>query len=241
MAYAQVGTWDIVQADDTPTTAGINTTGADLLTVVSVHHSSGDGGTLEDQVNGGSWGANSFTGLTIDGTPSNSCQTRIWWCKPSTVGAAHKFRMPGSTVFGGIAGSAWSGSHATTPAESNSAESAGSGTILQAGLLTPVNDGSLIIAGLGIDLTTGGLTINEGYAASMTKIEPAGSAKGIAAAHWIQTTAEATNPEWTSTNNNAVWAVLAVFAPGVAAAPELRLTFNQRVLRPNAFSPGLGR
>ncbi len=219
MAIALVGTPTTAQADDNPETpTGYNTTGANFLVALVVDHSSGGGGTAGDNKGNTGW-----VGLTVP-TLANSSRTRIYYRTNSpTVGADHRFKFTGTGVYSTVVFAAFSGVHATAPfvtGEENGA-STGSSTTISAGVVVASTDDSLFITGLGLDIEDNGISINQSFSTPVgvekaTALTP----RGGYMAYRIAVGPLITNPTWTSTDNNAMTAVMAAFKPAGAAPPS---------------------
>src|SRR6266536_1343851 len=93
MAFSLIGTAQ-AQASNSPTTTGIDTTGADLL-VASVHeYAGGPAGTVSDS-KGNTWHA-----LTPQGSGATTKITIFYaWGSGLSVGAGHTFSYTAAGVF----------------------------------------------------------------------------------------------------------------------------------------------
>jgi hypothetical protein len=110
----------------------------------------------------------------------------------------------------------FSGAHATAPFDvQNGATTAGAAT-LATGSVTPSQDNSLIVAGLGFNVSSAGPTINSSFTRSSWVNFGSGNNYGSAEAYLVQTTAGAVNPTWTKGNTEAAAATIAVFKPAAA-------------------------
>jgi hypothetical protein len=188
----------VAQADDNPTTAALDTTGANLLVIVATNHTSGSAPSGVSDSKGNNVGSN--------------------------VGSGHTFTLGGTFVLGAVAALAFSGAHATAPFDVEAAgNSTGSGTTVQPGSVTPSQDDSLIIQAVGIATDgTGSLSIDGGYATAVWVGSGANTAnRGMGFSYLIQTTAAATNPTWTNNANNSMTAVAAAFKPAAGGGGDV--------------------
>jgi hypothetical protein len=193
------------------TTAGIDTTGANLIVVAVGYNTVG---TLTDSK------SNTWTALTTRGSAPGS---KLYYCVPSSVGAAHTFTWTAS--FPSICVAAFSGAHAT-PFDLENGNNAGvSVTSIQPGSITPSEDNELVIAGFGYNGTQT-VSINGGFTISDQKPLNSGVAYGSAMAYLIQTTAAAANPAWSWTGAQNAAASIASFKAGAAAATKRRYTLT---------------
>lgn len=185
------------------TTPGIDTTGADLLVVVQCG-STAPGAPTDSK-------GNTWTALTSRAGAFNN--SRIHYCASPTVGSGHTFT--GNTGFYGICVLAVSGAHASPFDVENGTSSAS--TPASIGSVTPAEDGSLIIAGIG---AAGGTTysIDSGLTIAEALDGVGGVNYGAALAYLIQGTAAAINPAWTWGGGFTAALMDAVFKPAAAAA-----------------------
>jgi hypothetical protein len=165
------------------TTSPVDTTGANLLIVVST--SWGDTSDPTDNM-----GNTFLEGITVI---SGSRRLYVWYCINPTVGAGHTVTKTGNAASTGLL--AYSASSPTF--DQASAGASGNGTSAASGSFTPAQNGSLIISGL---LVEGG---NKPYAVdsglTIQNDEGAGGAYNLVDADLVQTTAAAINPTWTWT------------------------------------------
>lgn len=221
MAYSLIANTGTGSVDgNTVTTAGINTTGANLLVVVLSDFDDGTT-TLQDSR------TNTWTGLTArraaDGT-----RVRIYYVASPSVGAAHTFTATKDTnqTFPGLCVAAFSGGHTAPFDQQNGGTTAGA-TTLQTGSVTPSENNELLIAGISF-FSSDPATINSAFniANALDVDDFGGGSMGCALAYQIQTTATARNPTWTILTSAAA-AAIATFkesAAGVAVRYSPRLT-----------------
>jgi hypothetical protein len=199
----------------------IATTGADLLVVAVADYDNVAVGVLSDSVGGNNNGT--FNGLTAQGVSGDS-RVRLYYVKPTHVGASHVFTYTNTGSYSSIAVEAWSGSNTSNPYpgsnENGASDSNNAHTTLQPGSLTPANDNSLIVTAL--SLTTAGFsapTINQSFAVDATQVGGANNF-GLTIASLAQAgTATAVNPTWTHSATYAN-AVIAAFKPTTGSPPS---------------------
>lgn len=198
-------------------TAGIDTTGADLL--VFVVSSLAGAGTLQRDTVGGN--NNTYTALTAY---QNGIQRlRLFYCKPTYTGAGHTFEVQNNgPTYPAIAAFAFSGVKATSPVDQEIGLSTGSGTSAQPGSLTPSQDDCLLIAAANV-YPGGSVTIDSGFStgsgATVISSMP-GAYFGGGIAYKIQTTAGAENPTWSwTTSGNKLATMVSFLAAPVSGVP----------------------
>jgi hypothetical protein len=189
----------------TVTTAGIDTTGANLI-VLEVVHLQGTNPTVSD------FYGNTWTPLTLRNAGGGHA-SRLHYCLSPSVGSGHTFTASQSTSFPSIHVEAFSGVGAY---DQESGAGAGSGTV-QPGSLTPPSNGALFVCGLG-NGGGSGATINSSFNKTSGLDTSGGNHFGGAIAYLIQGTAGAVNPTWSSTNGGDWTAVMATFTEAAAAA-----------------------
>lgn len=199
------------------TTSGIDTTGASLL-VVEITDFTGGSTTLTDNK------GNTWVGRTAK-SDSGGGRCRIYDCVTPTVGPGHTFTAtPAGTSVPSIGVMAWSGS-AVSPFDREN----GTGASLSPGSVTPAADNALVIQALDHEAAAGAVSISGSYTISDSIGIVGGSHFGSSFAYWVQTTATATNPTWTTggaaTLSSSVCAVYlaATGGGGGAVSPRLPL------------------
>lgn len=189
------------------TSPAVDTTGASLL-VFSIAQQGTDV-TVSDSK------TNSWTGLTVYGSTT---KCRIFYVASPIVGTGHTFTVSGTSTFSIGFVAAFSGVKLTTPFESQSG--ATGTTTIQAGSVTPAENGALVIAALagGATFSTLSLTIGSGFTRTDAASYITSTNYGGALAYLVQSTAAAVNPTWNPASGTpALTATNAVFAPAVAA------------------------
>lgn len=168
---------------NTVTTSGVDTTGANLIVLVSSWFSTA-APTVSDSK------SNTYTGLTARVNGTNKVQ--IYYCASPTVGSGHTFTLTGTSSFPTVSATAVSGAHAS-PYD----QETGSGTATP-GTLTPSEDGCLVVTGAVTASSTPALS-SGGFSTTATAFA-ASNHMGGGISYLIQTTAAAANPTWTSTS-----------------------------------------
>lgn len=178
--------------DNSVTTSGINTTGADLIVVGTVQYEGGAVlGTLTDSK------GNTWTALTAQ-TVASDPYSRLYYCLAPAVGTGHTFTFAGTFIFPAIFVAAFSGSSAfDVQAGSAAASQAGSFTSAS---ITPSQNGDLIINLMGAGAGTS-FAIDSGFTTTDTLNFNSGVAYGGGLAYLFQTTAAAVTPAWTWTGS----------------------------------------
>src|SRR6516225_7540795 len=215
------------------TTSAINTLsgGADLIIVSAPCTQAGLAALSLGDSAGNTW-------TVIDTiAPASGCQTRWWYCHNPTTAAAHTFTVSNSAstvIYASVAVQAWSGSVAagTSPLDQHTASAAiTSGTTLPCVSLTPLQDGSLIVAGYTLNMSasqSGSMTIGSGLTISDSQGFVAGASYGTGLAYYVQPSAQAIAPIWTIPGGGTATgggAVLASFIPA-AGLPTITGTLG---------------
>lgn len=208
MAIALVAMSAVARATTDPTSAAIDTIGANLLIGTKTEHGSATPGTFSDDL------GNTWNPLTVQDSGAGGIRIQMFWSIPTSVGSSHTVANTGTSVLGTVSLSAFSGAHATAPYDSPQENGAlnGSTSALQTGNVTPSQNGSLIFTGFGFDVASGGVSINLGFSTPVTT-EPSGAERGGSIAYLIQGTAAGVNPTWSTVNLVGAGAVIAVFKP----------------------------
>src|SRR6516162_5583795 len=215
------------------TTSAINTLsgGADLIIVSAPCTQAGLAALSLGDSAGNTW-------TVIDTiAPASGCQTRWWYCHNPTTAAAHTFTVSNSAstvIYASVAVQAWSGSVAagTSPLDQHTASAAiTSGTTLPCVSLTPLQDGSLIVAGYTLNMSasqSGSMTIGSGLTISDSQGFVGGTSYGTGLAYYLQPSAQAIAPIWTIPGGGTATgggAVLASFIPA-AGLPTITGTLG---------------
>ena len=195
------GTFDGV---DDATTGAINTTGADLLVIITSKAGDGVAATVNDSK------SNTWTGLTMREVASGE-RVQIFYATnvAGLVGSGHTFTAVGS--FMSLAVIAFSGCHTTAPYDSLESGADTFGTTLQPGSLTPSQANCVVVQGLSFNtVQSGAVSINSSYTIQDQLDRISGDRMGVASAYLVQGAAAATNPTWTAATTSMA-AVAAVF------------------------------
>jgi len=215
------------------TTSAINTLsgGADLIIVSAPCTQAGLAALSLGDSAGNTW-------TVIDTiAPASGCQTRWWYCHNPTTATSHTFTVSNSAstvIYASVAVQAWSGSVAagTSPLDQHTASAAiTSGTTLPCVSLTPLQDGSLIVAGYTLNMSasqSGSMTIGSGLTISDSQGFVGGASYGTGLAYYVQPSAQAIAPIWTIPGGGTATgggAVLASFIPA-AGLPTITGTLG---------------
>lgn len=193
----------IAAACGTPTTAAMNTTGADFIYIVQVSDTDLNGAPTDSKGNTG------YTGQTAQQGGGGASNTRGWYKQaPASVGSGHTFTN--GLSYGAICAIAFSGS-TTTPADvqcGNTETSTPVSTLACSASMTPTQANELVVAGLGLGGTAtlptvaSPLTIPSGGSVNALS----GTNYGAVIAYEIQTTATARQPSfsWTGAGEDSM-------------------------------------
>lgn len=202
MAYALVASTGSGSATGgTFTTAGINTTGANLI-VVGVTRWNGGAATLED--------SNTNVWTPLAAVLQTTTEARLYYCVNPVVGAGHTFTLNNSlTTYGTICVAAFSGGPSADSLDQQNSGGA-TATSVATGSVLPTQNGELLIAILGFD-NADTVAINSGFTITNQVPLVAAQHSGGAMAYLIQTTAASVNPLWSWTNSTDGAARIATF------------------------------
>ena len=212
------------------TTAGVDTTGANLLVVFySEYVGSGATESISDSK------SNAYTYLTAY---SSAAQERVriaYKLSPtvSTGSADHTFTSNNGTSYSSICAMAFSGVDIFDPGKDVGTVDGGASPAT-AGSVTPSENDCLVIFGAGYRATHSGTSINGGFTIPAgLNIDYVGSTRfGAVMAYLIQTSAAASNPAYAFTGSNGWSAAQAVFQAAAGAGgtvvPVLMNQYRQR-------------
>ena len=195
MAVAYIGS-----AHGVGTSASVDTTGATLLVMALVY----DGSITVSDSKGNTW-----TALT-ERVNSGGTKVRIYYstgANLTSVGSGHTFTT--SLSYGRVIGAAFSGTGAYE-AEATASDSGFTVNAVNAGSLTPSENGCLLVAITNFGNTTNTFAIDSGYALPQAQTGVSGISYGGGLGYLIQSTAGAVNPQFT-------WGGSAVRAEGAHA------------------------
>lgn len=224
MAVSLVANVAIPGAPNGGTSSSIDTTGATLL-VIHVADADAVATTVSDSK------GNTWTPLAAR---QNSVESQLYYCASPTVGSGHTFTTSASSAFPAGQVLAFSGVDAS-PFDVQNGNTTTDSTI-QTGSVTPAEDGSLIVAGVG-HVRGVSPTIGSGFAVTDSNALYGGTYYGAGAAYLVQTTAAAINPTWTLDSSGVLAATIAVFAPSAgggaiaANSPFFSAVFHSQVIR----------
>lgn len=191
------------------TTADINTTGANLIVMGVVSYSAGDGGTsytVSDN-KGNSWT------ISSNSSASSQARVRMGFTIPTSVGSSHHFTasmVNAGSYYMVVCVSAWSAASSVSVFDQENGATAGSGTSLATGSITPTENNEVVVTMVG-PTTANTLTINSGYTATDVVNYLPGTHLAGGMAYLVQTSAGATNPTWSWTSSSDVAARIASF------------------------------
>lgn len=210
------------------TTADMNTTGADTIVCYLAEQDSTVDAAFSDSKSN-TW----QTDITErkDAATANLLG-RMFYCKNCTVGSGHNFTATSSSGKPSIACAAFSGGHLTAPLDQqNGNVDIDAGLNNTTGSITPSENDTLVVTGLGF---SGGasatITIDGSYTIT-NQVDVDGSFhRGTALAYEIQTTATATNRQWTYSANQYAVASIASFKASAGGGGGGGSSFNGLLL-----------
>jgi hypothetical protein len=213
MAFTKIASVDASSSNSgvSVVTAGIDTTGANLIVVHVADYTGGSGdGALTDSK------GNTWTGLTA-ATLAAEVRSRLYYSLSGTVGSGHTFTYTttSGTSFPSIQviASAFDQQSANTNASANS---------IQPGSLTPPSNDALFVTGLGLGTDVGGTTgINSSFTFELSGDFVGGHAEGGYLAYLIQGTAGALNPTWSWTGLTKDVTTMATFTASVGGGSDV--------------------
>lgn len=173
------------------TTAGINTTGANLVVIV-VAGSAADTWSVSDSK------SNTWTALTRYG--ANPAGIRLYYCYNPTVGSGHTFTA--TPTYNAVAVAAYSGAASAPFDVETGSYSIVNGTSWQPGSITPTQNNCVVVSGMELGGNGSSPTIDSSFTKRASVDGVYSVSYGAAIADLIQTTASATNPTWSWTNNS---------------------------------------
>ena len=193
--------------NNTATTSGVDTTGANFLIIA---HGDYDARATESDSKG-----NAYTDLTAQNNTGNR-GSQLHYCENPTVGSGHTATATSSTGYPSIQFGAFSGV-ATSSAfdQQNGATSAGTPASFQPGSVTPSEDNELVVSCVCTSVASAWTA--SGYTAIATYAPAGANSVGLAAGYQIQTTATATNPMWSGSSSSNISANIATFKAAAAA------------------------
>lgn len=204
---------------DTFTTAAVVTTGASLIVVAIADYQLGPGVTISDSA------ANSWSARTLYAT-SNIGQVRTYYVASPSTSGTHTFTVTGIGTFASIAVAAFAGSHATPYTAETGANNGAGATTCSPGSVTPADNDSLVVTATVMDQIGAVATVPSGYTLTGQEPRVSGQHFGIALAYVIQTTAAATNPQWSYDSSIVAAANTAVFKAaaggGAVSSPQVQ-------------------
>lgn len=215
----------------TVTTSTINCTGATLLVASFTLFSASTAGTsISDS------GANTWQRLTNNSNANANATIAYAYNKSGgalSVGASQTFTITSGNSYPGITFSCFSGTLTSSDPLDQSTSAAGN----TSGSITPGQNNEVVITAVGVNGSTGGMTVS-GYSA-VDSIDYSGAVnEGSATAYVVQTTAAATNPAW-GTNNATSVAFVASFKAGAAPPASKMAVFIASLIFGNCKRGGI--
>ena len=200
-----------VQGAGSGTTGAINTTGA-TLEVAIISDSSGTP-TLTDSL-GNTWVQ--IGTYEVDG--NSDALIGVFYVSNPTVGASQTFSIA-TCNFCTLAVAAFSGTATSSVLSGHTQGNSASGSSINAGSITPPANNYLFVAGAVANNSNSLSSIGSSFTITDNGAYNPGVAESGALAYFVQGTAGALNPTWTTDNAFGGAAVLVTFAPpgGVAA------------------------
>lgn len=184
------------------TTAGINTTGANLLVVYMVEFGATPPAPTDSL-------SNTWFACGAESVQGNS-HGQIYYAKNATVGAAQTFTVSGGS-FPSLFASSWSGADTSSPCDQTGIAGANSqGVTLPS--TTPSQNNELIFTGLS-DNSSDVPTETSGAGFTVQDTQLSTSNEGVAWAYLIQGSAAAVAPIWHTAGSNNKAANIATFKP----------------------------
>lgn len=174
------------------TTSGIDSTGGSLIVMAVCDYSIVSAATISDNKTGNVWQS------TGSFSAASSIRERILYSTGSAsgFGSSHTFTATcgGGLCYPVIAVAVFSGTTQTNPLDKSTGNSASGVLSIFPGSLTPTNNDSLVVSGLGFDVSN---TVVVTGMSILNQIDYlAANHFGCGFAYAIQTTATASNPEW---------------------------------------------
>lgn len=197
------------------TSSAVDSTGVDLLVFGLV----GDNSSVAPSDSKGN------TWVKADEGNSFGVYAGLWYVKNPTVGSGHTFTVTATNNSPAMYVAGWSGADLTAPLSAVNHGGGGFGSTGQPGSVTPGADGALLVTIVNHGTSTAsidtGYTVNGNGVGQVVQVDNAHY--GIAGAYFIQTTAAAINPTWSSNNITGMVhaSFLAAAGGAVAANPGL--------------------
>ncbi len=166
-------------------------------------------------------------------TVSSNVTSYIYYACASTgafaTDVAHTFSdNPAAGNYPSVYVQAWSGSHSSPLDQAICSALSTAVTSVQAGSITPTQDGELIFALFGLDGVISSAAIDSGFTETDFNASNAG-AFGGSNAYLIQGTAAAVNPTWTWASATHAQATIASFFVGAASSITTKYHWNLQV------------
>jgi hypothetical protein len=192
------------------TTSGIDTTGATALVANLCCYGPSGAPALTDS-KGNVWHPTSADDNGI-------VRHILYYCVNPIVGSGHTFSIA-NVNYSSIEVAAFSGVTGAAPLDSYIVAQGGGGGSLQAGSITPANNNSVIVAGVGFSANGTVSSIDSSFTITDNQAAVSGQCEGGALAYLVQTTAGAVNPQWTFGGALTAHATNIVLIAGSASPP----------------------
>jgi len=187
----------------TGNTVAIDTTGADLLVAAHAQWAGVGIAALSDSK------GNTWTPLTSRASSAN--YLRLFWCRPTSVGAGHLFTLTGSgTFYGALAVAAFRGATAVPFDVEGGAFTQIGGTSFSPGSITPTQNNDLIITAVS-NGSGSGATVDSGFIVTDVLNWGSNANEPVGLAYLLQSNAGPVAPTWSWTGSGQVAAVIAAF------------------------------
>lgn len=223
MAIAFVSGTNVSAGGASPTTSGVDTTGANFIAVAIGWFNSGQLTTAPSVTDNKS---NTFTSLTVRNTGSN-LGTVLYYCKSPTVGSGHTFTL-NSVALSTICAASFSGVDTSSPFDLENGAGNASAASIQPGSITPSANNEIVITSVCSGLIDP-FSINGGFSIAQQSGNGGNTFFPSGLAYLIQTSAAAANPTWTSTSGpDQMAAAIASFKAAAAGGftPTFRNTLS---------------
>jgi hypothetical protein len=216
MAFSLIASGQASNTSATVTVAGLNMTGVNLIVVVRVYYTGASGITFGDTE------SNSYSTLTPAEVGANG-RVEIAYKYAPVVSSSMDFTFAGTSLFPALAVYGFSGA-AASPFDQENGNAASGLSSIQPGLVTPSEDNELIFAGVNMQNSFSGPTVNSSFVSPPpSEIAYNGATNyGLLASYLIQTSAGAVNPTFSWTGSIPAAAAIATFKGGTPSGPLLR-------------------
>ncbi|MEE8607919.1 MAG: hypothetical protein V3S55_09950 [Nitrospiraceae bacterium] len=222
LSFLSAGSGEGITDDDSADTPSLDTTGADLI-IVGVTGFSLAFNTITDNK------SNTWVELTnVNG--GGNMDSVLFYSLPDTVGTGHVITYAETGSFPVIGALSFSGGKSTQSPDESTGTHTGA-TSAQAGIVTPVADGSVIAQLLVNGSSRTGMAIDNSYIHEHERNFVSSQNVSFAMAYLIQGTAADTNPTWTWSGSEQGSQAAATFEPAVGAEEFRGRQYPQGIMR----------